>query len=308
MTARRLDGARVGKEIRAEIRADVEVLREKGIVPGLAAVLVGNDPASDIYVRSKVRACAEAGLFSETLRFPAELTHAALLSEVDRLNEKADIDGILIQLPLPAHIDAPRVLSRVRPDKDVDGFHPENVGRLVQGQPTLVPCTPAGVLELLRREKVTLEGKRAVVLGRSDIVGKPMALLLLHQNATVTICHSRTRDLAEVTAEADVLVAAIGRPALVRRAFIKPGAVVVDVGMNRLDGPDAVRECFGDDPGRWADLERKGYTLVGDVHPREADEVASALTPVPGGVGPLTIAMLLSNTVKAARLRREATN
>lgn len=303
MTARRLDGARVGKEIRLEVKAEVERLSAQGIVPGLAAILVGDNAASEIYVRSKMRACGEAGIHSETLRFSSDLTTAALIHEVERLNARPEIDGILVQLPLPPSIDTPSVLVRVRPEKDVDGFHPENVGRLTQGRPVLAPCTPAGILELLRREAVPLEGTRAVVLGRSDIVGKPMALLLLHQNATVTICHSRTRNLPEVTREAELLVAAIGKPAFVRGNFIRPGAVVVDVGMNRAERREDVADYFEDDPERWAEWERKGSTLVGDVHPREVAEVAGALTPVPGGVGPLTIAMLLSNTVRAARRR-----
>jgi methylenetetrahydrofolate dehydrogenase (NADP+)/methenyltetrahydrofolate cyclohydrolase len=304
MTARFLDGARVGGEIREEVKQQVTALREAGVVPGLAAILVGDNPASEIYVRSKTRACGEAGIHSETLRLPASTTTAGLIEQIEILNRRPDIDAILVQLPLPSPIETSEVLARVRPEKDVDGFHPQNVGRLVQGRPTLVPCTPAGILELLRREKVPLVGARAVVIGRSDIVGKPMALLLLHQHATVTICHSRTRDLAGVAATADLLVAAMGKAALVRGDFIKPGAVVVDVGMNRVERPAEVRDYFGDDAARLEQLEKKGYTLVGDVHPREARHVAGALTPVPGGVGPLTIAMLLANTVKAARALR----
>lgn len=305
MTARILDGTRVGREIREEVGRQVASLRERGLVPGLAALLVGENPASEIYVRSKTRACGEAGIHSETLRLPASTTTAGLIEQVESLNRRPDIDAILVQLPLPPQIDTADVLFRVRPEKDVDGFHPLNVGRLMQGRPSLVPCTPAGILELLRRENVPLAGARAVVIGRSDIVGKPMALLLLHQHATVTVAHSRTRDLARVAAEADLLVVAIGKPALVRGDFIKPGAVVVDVGMNRVEEASAVRDYFGDDAGpRLVDLEKKGYTLVGDVHPREARAVAGALTPVPGGVGPLTIAMLVANTVKAARMLR----
>jgi methylenetetrahydrofolate dehydrogenase (NADP+)/methenyltetrahydrofolate cyclohydrolase len=304
MTARLLDGARVGGEIREEVKQEVTALREAGVVPGLAAILVGDNPASEIYVRSKTRACGETGIHSETLRLPASTTTAGLIEQIEILNRRPDIDAILVQLPLPSPIETSEVLARVRPEKDVDGFHPQNVGRLVQGRPTLVPCTPAGILELLRRESLPLVGARAVVIGRSDIVGKPMALLLLHQHATVTICHSRTRDLARVAATADLLVAAMGKAALVRGDFIKPGAVVVDVGMNRVERPAEVRDYFGDDAARLEQLEKKGYTLVGDVHPREARQVAGALTPVPGGVGPLTIAMLLANTVKAARALR----
>jgi len=301
MTARVLDGTRVGREIREEVARQVAALRERGVVPGLAAILVGENPASEIYVRSKTRACGEAGIHSETLRLPASTSTSGLIEQVEILNRRPEIDGILVQLPLPSQVDSSQVLIRVRPEKDVDGFHPLNVGRAVSGQPGLVPCTPAGILELLQRENVPLAGARAVVIGRSDIVGKPMAILLLHRHATVTIAHSRTRDLARVAAAADVLVAAIGKPALVRGEFIKPGAVVVDVGINRVEDPAAVRDYFGDDAARLAELEKKGYTLVGDVHPREARAVAGALTPVPGGVGPLTIATLVANTVKAAQ-------
>lgn len=301
MSARILDGTRIGKEIREEVRKDVSLLRSSGVVPGLAAILVGENPASEIYVRTKTRASAELGIHSETLRLPAEVTTTALVEQVEILNRREDIHGILVQLPLPPAVDAGRVLSSVRPQKDVDGFHPWNVGLLTLGRPYRVPCTPAGIIEMLRREGIPLEGARAVVVGRSDIVGKPMALLLLHHHATVTICHSRTRNLTEVASQADILVAAMGRAASLRRDHIKPGAVVIDVGMNRLTSVDQVRDCFGDDPERMAELERKKYTLVGDVHPIEAREVAGALTPVPGGVGPLTIAMLLANTVLAAR-------
>jgi methylenetetrahydrofolate dehydrogenase (NADP+)/methenyltetrahydrofolate cyclohydrolase len=276
----------------------------RGIVPGLAAVLVGEDPASQLYVRSKTSACDEAGLFSQGIILPGDTTREELGDKLDELNERDDIDAILLQLPLPAHLDPVEFLDRIRPEKDVDGFHPVNVGKLVQNHPAPRPCTPAGVMELLRREKVELKGARAVVVGRSDIVGKPMAMLLLHSHATVTICHSRTRDLAAVTREGDILVAAIGRPAMLRREFIRPGAVVVDVGMNRAETEEQVRDYFGDDEKRLEILRKNGSTLVGDVHPRDAMEVASAFTPVPGGVGPLTIAMLLSNTLDLARSRR----
>ncbi len=304
MTARILDGKRVALDIRAEVKEKAKPLVARGVVPGLAAVLVGDDPASQLYVRSKTKACEEAGLFSEGIILPTSTTRDELGEKLDELNERDDIDAILLQLPLPDHLDAVEFLDRIRPEKDVDGFHPVNVGKLVQNRPAPRPCTPAGVMELLRRENVALKGAAAVVVGRSDIVGKPMAMLLLHSHATVTICHSRTRDLAEVTRAADILVAAIGRPAMLRRDFIRPGAVVIDVGMNRAETEDEVRDYFGDDPKRLEVFRKKGSTLVGDVHPRDAMEVASAFTPVPGGVGPLTIAMLLSNTLDLARARR----
>jgi methylenetetrahydrofolate dehydrogenase (NADP+) / methenyltetrahydrofolate cyclohydrolase len=304
VTARILDGKRVAQEIRAEVKEKAKPLVARGVVPGLAAVLVGDDPASQLYVRSKTKACEEAGLFSEGVILPSATTREGLGAKLDELNERDDIDGILLQLPLPDHLDAVEFLDRIRPEKDVDGFHPVNVGLLVQNRPAPRPCTPAGVMELLRRENVELKGARAVVVGRSDIVGKPMAMLLLHSHATVTVCHSRTRDLAAVAREADVLVAAIGRPAMLRREFIRPGAVVVDVGMNRAETEEEVKDYFGDDAKRLEIFRKNGSTLVGDVHPRDAMEVASAFTPVPGGVGPLTIAMLLSNTLDLARARR----
>jgi methylenetetrahydrofolate dehydrogenase (NADP+)/methenyltetrahydrofolate cyclohydrolase len=304
VTARVLDGKKVAQEIRSEVKERAKPLIARGIVPGLAAVLVGDDPASQIYVRSKTRACEEAGLFSEGVILPASASREALRSKLDELNQRDDIDGILLQLPLPDHLDAQEFLDRILPEKDVDGFHPINVGKLVQNRPAPRPCTPAGVMELLRREGVELKGKRAVVVGRSDIVGKPMAMLLLHQHATVTLCHSRTRELASVTREAEILVAAIGRAAILRREFLRPGAMVIDVGMNRAETEEEVRDFFGDDPGRLEVFRKNGSTLVGDVHPRDAMEVASAFTPVPGGVGPLTIAMLLANTLDLARARR----
>jgi methylenetetrahydrofolate dehydrogenase (NADP+)/methenyltetrahydrofolate cyclohydrolase len=306
MTARILDGRRVAQEIREEVKEKAKPLAARGIVPCLAAVLVGDDPASKLYVQSKTKACEEAGLASVGVVLPARTSRAELEAKLDELNERDDVDGILLQLPLPDHLDADDFLDRIRPEKDVDGFHPVNVGKLVQNRPAPRPCTPAGVMELLRREKITIAGSRAVVVGRSDIVGKPMAMLLLHENATVTICHSRTKDLASVTRQADILVAAIGRPAILRKEFIAPGAVVVDVGMNRAETEDQVRDFFGDDARRLEVFRKNGSTLVGDVHPKDAAEVASALTPVPGGVGPLTIAMLLSNTLDLARARRDS--
>jgi methylenetetrahydrofolate dehydrogenase (NADP+)/methenyltetrahydrofolate cyclohydrolase len=298
MTARRLDGTLVAQQIQGELRAQLDVLRGRGVRPGLGALLVGDDPASAVYVRSKTRRCEELGLHHETRRLPASATTDEVLEAVREMNRRAEIHGILVQLPLPAQVDAQRVLEQVRPDKDVDGFHPENVGRLVQKRPRFVACTPAGVMELLARSGVELAGRRAVVLGRSEIVGKPMALLLIHADATVTVCHSRTRDLAAVTREADVLIAAIGKAGLVRAEHVKPGAVVVDVGINRVSDPALARELV--EPGRFAEFERRGYALVGDVHAPQVAEVAGALTPVPGGVGPLTIAMLMANTVRAA--------
>ncbi len=304
MSARFLDGKRVAKEIREDVKREVSELVAQGVKPGLAAILVGENPASEIYVRNKTRASGEADIHSETIRLAADTTPKALAATIDALNRREDIDAILLQLPLPSHLDPGEFISRIEPDKDVDGFHPINVGRLVQNDPGPRPCTPAGIMELLRREKIEVKGARAVVVGRSNIVGKPMALLLLHQHATVTVCHSRTRELAKVAREADILIAAMGRPGFVRGDFIRPGATVIDVGINRVEARDAVVDYFGEDESRLAQLETKGYTLVGDVHPKEAQRVAGALTPVPGGVGPLTIAMLLHNTMRLARRRR----
>jgi len=304
VSARLLDGAAIARQIRAEAGAAARELAASGVRPGLAVVLVGDDPASAIYVRNKTRACEELGLQHETHRMPSTSSTDEVLATVDALNARPDVHGILVQLPLPKTVDTERVLDRVSADKDVDGFHPTNVGRLVQKRPRFVPCTPAGIMEMLRREGVEVAGRRAVVVGRSDIVGKPMALLLMHADATVTVCHSRTRDLAAVCREADVLVAAIGRAGLVRAEHVKPGAVVVDVGMNRVEDPALARELV--EPARLAELDKRGYVLVGDVHPGVAD-VAGALTPVPGGVGPLTIAVLMKNTLQAANARLAAT-
>ena len=306
MQTRILDGARIAEQIKSELKTELETLRTLGIAPGLAAVLVGENPASQIYVRNKVKTCLDLGLYSESLELPATVSQRELVTAIQRLNARDDIDGVLVQLPLPSHIDTDEVLRTVDPSKDVDGFHPENVGRLTIGNPRLAPCTPMGVMELLRREGIELKGARAVVVGRSNIVGKPMALLLLHQHATVTICHSRTRDLPGVCREADVLVAAIGRPAFITGDYIKPGAVVIDVGMNRLQDLDEIAKLFGPDSPKVETARKRGSALVGDVHPVEALGVAGALTPVPGGVGPLTIAHLLKNTVVACRLRRGA--
>ncbi|HEV2426171.1 MAG TPA: bifunctional methylenetetrahydrofolate dehydrogenase/methenyltetrahydrofolate cyclohydrolase FolD [Terriglobia bacterium] len=304
MSATILDGLKIRDEIQTELAGEIAALKARGITPGLAAVLVGENPASQIYVRSKVKACETLGLYSEKVERPATMTTGELLALVDTLNRRDEIDGILVQLPLPSQIDTRRILEAVDPAKDVDGFHPANVGRLVAGRPNLVACTPAGIMEMLRRYQIPINGARAVVVGRSDIVGKPMALLLLHQHATVTICHSRTRDLPAVAREADILVAAMGRPAFVTGDFIRPGATVIDVGMNRLASAEEVRGAFHDTAEALRKLESRGSVLIGDVQPEDVRARAGAYTPVPGGVGPLTIAMLMSNTVRAARLRR----
>ena len=300
MPGRILDGRKIGAEIRADAAEAARAFALGGRPPGLAVVLIGDDPASAIYVRGKIRASKEAGIRSETHRLDAGTSGSTLGAMLDRLNDDETVDAILLQLPLPGGLDAAAFLSRIRPDKDVDGFHPENVGRLVANAPGPRPCTPAGIMEMFRREGIEVRGSRAVVVGRSDIVGKPLALLLLHGHATVTVCHSRTRDLAGVCSEADILCTAIGRPALLGAEAIRPGAVVVDVGMNRAESEAEVRELFGDDERRLARFRRSGYTLVGDVHPLAMRECSSAYTPVPGGVGPLTIAMLLANTVALA--------
>jgi methylenetetrahydrofolate dehydrogenase (NADP+)/methenyltetrahydrofolate cyclohydrolase len=298
-----LDGNIISSQIKEEVAAQVKELASQGIRPGLAAVLAGNNPASQIYVRSKVRACEQLGIFSDQLTPPDSVTTDEMLELVNALNQRDDIDGILVQLPLPPQVDSKRVLLAVAPEKDVDCFHPVNVGYLSTQRPGLTPCTPAGIIELLNRSGIEIAGRDAVVLGRSDIVGKPVAMMLTNLNATVTICHSRTVDLPAHTSAADILVAAIGKPAMVTPNMVKPGATVIDVGINRVMDREKVRQYFGNDRKRQEELARKGSTLVGDVHPAVA-EVAGAITPVPGGVGPLTIAMLMANTVKAARMRR----
>ena len=290
-------------EMLAELKDEVAILSATGIRPGLAAVLVGDNPASQLYVKSKIAACEQIGMASGLVTPEASVSTMALLAVVEDLNRDNNTDGILVQLPLPAQVDAKRVLEAVDPAKDVDGFHPVNLGRLVSGRPGLVACTPAGCMEILRRNGIQIEGANAVVLGRSDIVGKPMALLLMHANATVTICHSRTRDLPEAVRRADIVVAAMGKAGFVEAGWIKPGAAVIDVGTNRVtDGAEAER-LFRNLPARMEKFRSKGSALVGDVHP-DAMNVAGAMTPVPGGVGPMTITMLMSNTVKAARMRR----
>jgi methylenetetrahydrofolate dehydrogenase (NADP+)/methenyltetrahydrofolate cyclohydrolase len=301
MTARILDGAAIARQIREEVKAEVSVfVGARGVRPGLGALLVGDDPASHIYVSSKTKACGELGLHHLTERLPATASTEDVLGVVDRFNRDPAIHGILVQLPLPKQIDATRVLDAVSPLKDVDGFHPENVGRLQQGRVRFAPCTPAGVMEMLRREGIDPLGKRAVVVGRSDIVGKPMAALLLHAHATVTLAHSRTRDLAEVTRTADILIAAVGKPGLLRAGHVLSGAVVVDVGIHRITSLEEAGDMLS--PSRLAKFDPARGAVVGDVHFPSVCEVASALTPVPGGVGPLTIAMLMSNTLKAAKL------
>ena len=304
MTATILDGAKVAADIRRETAEAVASLASRGVVPGLSVLIAGEDPASQVYVRNKEKSAREAGIRAETLRYPATATEAMLPGEIGRLNADPEVDAILVQLPLPGGLGASRVLEAIDPAKDVDGFHPLNVGRLVQGKPAPVPCTPAGVMELLRRENVPLRGTRAVVLGRSDIVGKPMATLLTKADATVTVAHSKTRDLPALCAEAELLVAAIGRPAFVTADFIREGAVVVDVGVNRLDTAAEVARCFPGDEAKAAAFAAKGSLLVGDVHPVDVRLRASRYTPVPGGVGPLTIARLLANTVDLCRARR----
>lgn len=307
MPASILDGTKIAQQIRSEVAAEVKTLAAAGVRPGLAVVLLGHNPASEIYVRGKVKACEEVGIYSEQHTPPETATTSQLLALIDDLNRSDAVDGILVQLPLPPQIDSKAVLMAVDPGKDVDGFHPVNVGFLSTQRPGLVPCTPAGVVEILTRSKIPIAGQEAVVVGRSDIVGKPVAMLLLNGNATVTVCHSKTRDLAEVCRRGDILVAAIGRAGMITGDFVKPGATVIDVGMNKVTDPVEFKRLFGSGSSGHAQREsafqKKGSTLVGDVHP-EVAEVAGALTPVPGGVGPLTIAMLMYNTVKAAKLRR----
>jgi len=304
MTAQLLDGTSVAAAIKSEVAAEVASLAESGLRPGLAAVLVGNDPASQIYVSNKVKTCEQLGLYSEKIELSENTSTEEMLALVSDLNSRNDIDGILVQLPLPSQIDSALVLDSVDPAKDVDGFHPVNIGKLTLNEPGLRSCTPAGIIEMLERSNIEISGRRAVIIGRSRIVGLPMALLLLHRNATVTVCHSRTRDLPAVAREADILIAAIGKTGMVDGSFIKPGATVIDVGTNKVTTEADLERFFGDNAKRRAAFEKNGYTLIGDVHPREAAEVAGYLTPVPGGVGPLTIAMLMKNTVTAMKMRR----
>jgi methylenetetrahydrofolate dehydrogenase (NADP+)/methenyltetrahydrofolate cyclohydrolase len=303
MPARILDGSTIAAAIKAEVAQEVIRMGSLGIRPGLSAVLVGNDPASEIYVRNKVRACEELGIRSEMMRLPESIDTRELLNIVRDLNARDTVDGILIQLPLPAQVDAQQVLMSVDPAKDVDGFHPMNVGLLATRRASLVPCTPAGIMEILRRSDIPMSGSETVVVGRSEIVGKPIAMLLLNESATVTVCHSKTQNLAQVCQRGDILIAAIGKAGMITRDFVKPGATVVDVGINRITDPAEFERLFAGNAKRQESFRAKGSTVAGDVHPSVA-EVAGAITPVPGGVGLLTIAMLMSNTVKAARLRR----
>jgi len=303
MAATLLDGNKIANEIRAEVAAEVRTLSAAGVRPGLAVILVGKNPASEIYVRGKVKSSEEVGIYSERLTPAENITTDELLELVLELNHREEIDGILVQLPLPPQVDSKKILMAVDPAKDVDGFHPVNVGFLSTQRSGLVPCTPAGIIEILKRSGIPIAGQEAVVVGRSDIVGKPVAMLLINGNATVTVCHSKTRDLPGVCRRADILVAAIGRAGMITRDFVKPGATVIDVGMNKVTDPAEFQRLFAGNAKREETFRLKGSTLVGDVHP-EVAEVAGAITPVPGGVGPLTIAMLMSNTVKAAKLRR----
>jgi len=303
MAAIILNGTKIAAQIKAEVGEQVRELTAAGLRPGLAVVLAGHNPASEIYVRNKVKSCEHLGIYSEKHTPTDTVTSAELLALVDELNRRDEIDGILVQLPLPAQVDAKRVLLAVAPEKDVDGFHPMNVGYLSTQRPGLVPCTPAGIIEILKRSNIPIAGSEAVVVGRSDIVGKPVAMLLLNNNATVTVCHSKTRDLPAVCRRADILVAAIGKAGMITPDFVKPGATVIDVGMNTITDPADFQRFFAGNEKRERDFAAKGFTLMGDVDPR-VTEVAGAITPVPGGVGPLTIVMLMSNAVKAAKLRR----
>src|SRR5579863_9918010 len=301
--SRVLNGSAIAGNIKQEVAEEVKKLAAGGVRPGLAAVLVGHVPASEIYVRSKVQTCAELGLYSDLITPPDSITTEEMLDVVRSLNDRDDIDGILIQLPLPKQVDSKALLDSVLPAKDVDGFHPVNAGKLQAGRPALAPCTPAGVIEILKRSNLPISGQRAVVVGRSDIVGKPVAMLLLHENATVTICHSKTSDLGAITRQADILVAAIGRPGFITPEMVRPGATVIDVGINRVTTREDFDRFFAGNAKREAAFAKRGSVVIGDVHPAAFD-ISGAYTPVPGGVGLLTIAMLMANTVRAAKMRR----
>lgn len=307
MPARIISGKAIADAIRSDVAAEVADIRETHVfAPCLAVVRVGDDPASAVYVGSKVRASEELGFASEHYHFEVDVSQEKIIEVIEELNIRNDVDGILVQLPLPKHIDEREILERIDPEKDVDGFHPVNAGRLMQGYDAIVPCTPAGVIEVLRRSDIPIARKNVAVVGRSNIVGKPMAMLLLHENATVTICHSHTTNLPEVTSKADILIAAIGRAGFIRDEHIGEGATVIDVGINNVSDPNFARELFmGDElEKRLATIEKRGFTLVGDVNPKEAIEKAANFTPVPGGIGLLTVAMLMKNTVDAAKMRR----
>jgi methylenetetrahydrofolate dehydrogenase (NADP+)/methenyltetrahydrofolate cyclohydrolase len=303
MSATILDGTKIAADIRAEVAAEVKAMTAAGVRPGLAVVLVGHNPASEIYVRGKVKSSEEVGIYSEQHAPPENISTGQLLTLIADLNRRNEIDGILVQLPLPPQVDAQKILMAVDPAKDVDGFHPMNVGFLSTQRPGLVPCTPAGVMEILKRSHIPIAGREAVVVGRSDIVGKPVAMLLLNANATVTVCHSKTHDLPGVCRRADILIAAIGRAGMITRNFVKHGATVIDVGINKVTDHAEFERLFAGNVKREESFRAKGSVLVGDVHP-EVMAVAGAMAPVPGGVGPLTIAMLMSNTMRAAKLRR----
>lgn len=299
-----LDGKKIAEEIKQEVVEEVEELKnKKGITPCLKVILVGDNPASQIYVRNKEKTSKLVGIDSETIELDKSTSQNKLLDIIDKFNKDTTVDGILVQLPLPDHMNQQEVIESVNPDKDVDGFHPINIGRLLIGQECFLPCTPAGIMEILKRSKIPIKGKRAVIIGRSVIVGKPVALLLMQQHATITICHSRTIDLPKVASEGDILIAAIGRQAMITEEYVKPGATVIDVGISRVEDLDKVKDYFGNNPKKMAAFDKRGSVLVGDVHPRRVMPVAGAITPVPGGVGPLTIAMLLKNTLKSARNR-----
>lgn len=298
-----IDGNRVRDDIKQELKPRIARLVAAGRPPGLAVVLVGNHPASEVYVRNKIKTSHDLGICGETLTPPHSITTGELLAIVDQLNARNDVDGILVQLPLPKQVDTKRILLAVSPEKDVDGFHPYNVGCLVAQLPAPRACTPAGIIQLLKRYNIGIQGKRAVVVGRSDIVGKPTAIMLLHEHATVTICHSKTQNLPEICREADILVAAVGRAAMINSDYIKPGATVIDVGTNRLDNREDAARVFRNSPEKLAAFDKKRSLIVGDVNPLDMAEISGAYTPVPGGVGPLTIAMLMVNTVESAERR-----
>lgn len=299
-----LVGTKVAQAMKKEVSQELEQLKKSRLVPGLAAILVGDNPASQIYIRNKIRTCTELAMHSETINLSGQTKTNQLIEVIQGLNRRQEIDGILVQLPLPDHVDEETVLSAVHPNKDVDGFHPQNVAKLCAGITALAPATPMGIIELLRREGIPLEGREATVVGRSDIVGKPLALLMLHQHATVTLCHSRTKNLPAVCRRADILVAAVGKPALLTKEYFKKGVVVIDVGINRIENIEEAVRLFGKESNRLEQIQKKGYTLVGDVHPRDPLGRAAAITPVPSGVGPLTIAQLMKNTVLACQMRR----
>ncbi len=305
MSARILDGEAIAASIRAEVAAELKRLAAAGITPGVAIVLVGNEVASEIYVRGKLKSCDDMGIRAETHRLNTSVTTDQLLQLVDSLNQRDDIDGILVQLPLPPQVDTMRVLLAVDPKKDVDGFHPLNFGLLSKNQPAMIPCTAAGIIEILERSHIRVDGTEAVVIGRSEIVGRPIAMMLLNRNATVTACHSHTKDLAGHCRRADVLISAVGKPGFIDINYVKEGATVIDVGINRISDRATFDRFFKGNLKREKSFAEKGSTLIGDVHP-EVGVIAGAITPVPGGVGPLTVAMLLVNLLKACKQRRQS--